>query len=471
MTRGLLNNSARCRQWLLIFSLLINVRLVSAVNPPLGEGEPFMQYFSPRDYQAETGCWCFAQDGRRVMYVGNVGAVLEYDGESWRKISIHQNKLVTALAADPAQDSIFVGVQGDIGYLNPLPDGTREYVSLLNQLPPALRDVGFVSRIYPAHDGVLFVGATQIMRWRDGHFKVWPLETDGKLTSAWVEGRLYVHNPRTGLLYLEDDTFLPVSNDPLFRRTSVRAILRLTDGTLLIGTYHEGAYILPRDGVIAPWRSECNDFLKAKGIYRMLRLRDGSLAVATDTAGLLLLDQEGHFRNRVDGTGGMHGSNIVNLYQDAEDGLWIGLQSGCTRAEVCSPLSILRAGPEDSLANTSGAGEWLGTTVLGNSNGLYQVVPAAPAAFTGPHLRRLPEITDSFTSLCGVENGLLTIGDGKIALLDANARLVPIQGEIAYSKILRWLRAWFPDAFTVTDEGGHVTTLRLDPALGRWVVR
>ena len=428
-----------------------------------------MQHFSPRDFQGDTQCWSITQDHRGVVYVGNLGTALEYDGTSWRKISIPQGKLITAFACEPAHDTIFAGARGDLGYLELLPDGTRQYVSLSDQLPPELRDVGFVSNVYSNPDGAFFVGATQVMRWRDGHFKVWPLETEGKLTSAWVEGHLYVHNPRTGLLRLDGDAFVPVSDDPLFHRASVRAILSMADGPLLIGTYHEGAYTLRRDGVVAPWQSECNDFLKAKGIYRMMRLRDGSLAIATDTAGLLLLDQEGHFRNRVDGTGGLHGSDILCLYQDAEGGLWIGLENGCTRAEVCSPLSILRGRPEDSLTNASGAGEWFGTTVLANANGLYQVVPPEPRAFAGPRLRRLPDITDYFTSLCGVENGLLTVGGGKIALLDADGKLVPIQGEITAARNVLASRV-VPGCVYVTDEAGHVTKLRLDPGVGRWVV-
>ncbi len=243
MNCGLPLKLRRCLPWLFCV-LLSGNRMALAADPPSGEGEPFMQYFSSRDYQGEAQCWCFAQDGRRVMYVGNVGAVLEYDGTSWRRVSIRQSELVTALAYDPAQDAVFVGVRGDVGYLKLLPDGAREYVSLLSQLPPGLRDVGYVSDVYPVPGGIFFVGATQVMRWRDGQFKVWPLEIDGKLTSAWVDGHLYVHNPRTGLLRLEGDTFVPASDDPLFRHASVRAMLPLADGTLLIGTRHEEAYIL-----------------------------------------------------------------------------------------------------------------------------------------------------------------------------------------------------------------------------------
>ncbi len=200
----------------------------------------------------------------------------------------------------------------------------------------------------------------------------------------------------------------------------------------------------------------------------MLRLRDGSMAVATADAGLLVPDPALRFRSHTDNTGGLRGTNIINLFEDAEGGVWIGLQSGIARAEVNSPLSVLRAGPDDDMSETYVSGNWHGTMVLGSATGLYRVVPADPSTATSAHLERFPPIRNIITALCTVENGLLMISQGKITLLDAQARLFPVASDIVEARDLCASRV-HPGRVYVIDESGHISTLRLDAETRLWV--
>ena len=465
MTRGLLPDSTRFRRWLLIL-VLAGIRWTCADGASMGEGEPFTQYFSPRDYQGNTQCFCAAQDRRGVMYIGSLGMVLEYDGSTWRKINI-ESDVLASLAYDPATDTVFFGAENDLGFLQTLPGGERTSVSLLSRLPPDQRAVGTVYRVYATPEGVFFVGTKQVMRWRGSSFKTWKLATADGLKSDWAAGHLYVSSPEVGLLRLENDTFVPASDDGLFHRASVRTVLAEPDGSLLIATFHDGLFTL-RDGLVTPRDSECGGFLKEKGIVRMLRLRDGSMAVATDSAGLLMLDPTLRFRSHTDNTGGLRGTNIINLFEDAEGGVWIGLQSGIARAEVNSPLSVLRAGPDDDMSETYVEGHWCGTMVLGSATGLYRVVPADPSTVTSAHLERFPQIRNITTTVCTVENGLLMISRGKISLLDAQARLFPVATDIVEARDLCASRV-HPGRVYVIDESGRISTLRLDAETRLWV--
>ena len=455
-------------RWFLCLGLAAAVAAqVRAVDQAAsGEGQPFLQSFSPRDYHANTQCWSAAQDARGVMYIGNYSLALEYDGSAWRSIPTGQSGWINAMAYDAATDRVYVGGHDELGYLQAVPGGGREFVSLLDKAPADARAPGEVRGVYATPDGVFFVGEHQVLRWREGGFKAWRLPTGKQLHSGWAGDHLYVQTREIGLLRLEGDTFAPATADELFHHAVVRSVVTGAGGEVLVATYHDGVFTL-RDGTVQPWNGAFNGWLKDNGIYQFLPLRDGSTAVATDTAGFVLLDPQGRFRTRVDNTGGLHGNNLLNLFEDAEGGLWIGLQSGVTRAEISSPFSVLNAAPGEDLSNIVCGGRWFGTMVLGTSSALYRVVPADPATATSAHLERLPGITDTFSSAATVEDGLLLAAAGKIALLDRSAHLVSVL-ETGFNNAHLCASHLHPGRVYVGQSNGQVRVVQRDAATGRW---
>ena len=78
----------RCLSCLLLLWLAVARVGCAADALPVGEGEPLAHYFSPRDYHGGTYCQCATQDARGVLYIGDLWAVLEYDGSVWSKIAV-----------------------------------------------------------------------------------------------------------------------------------------------------------------------------------------------------------------------------------------------------------------------------------------------------------------------------------------------------------------------------------------------
>ena len=436
-------------------------------DPAGDEGLPFTQHFSPLDYHANTQCSCVVQDARGILYAGNYSLVLEYDGSTWRKIPAGKAGWVNRLAYDAATDTIYVGSQNELGYLRPVPGGGREFVSLLDQLPTDARNIGDVRGVYVTPEGVFFVGSNWVRRWRDGHFlKTWTYPGVGRLHSDRAGGQFYLQHPKLGLLRFEGDEFVSASDDPFFRKTSAWSFVDGANGDVVFGTHQDGLFTL-RDGRPQPWEGEINAFLKAKGIYRLLRLRDGSLAIATENAGLILLDAAGRFRTRVDGVGGLHGNDLFDLCEDAEGGLWIGLQSGLTRAEIHSPFTLLSPSVGSEFASVMCSARWFDTTVLGTFNGLFRVVGANAATAMGAHLERLPGIDGAYMSAVGVEEGMIVARESGVLLLDREAKLIPLVANHSNEEHLRRSRLR-PDRVFVGEDHGRVTALDRDPATGRW---
>ena len=61
-------------------------------------GLPYIQNFSPTDYNAEIQNFSIVQDKRGLIYFGNNKGVLVYDGVSWRLIPT-ANKTLARLSA------------------------------------------------------------------------------------------------------------------------------------------------------------------------------------------------------------------------------------------------------------------------------------------------------------------------------------------------------------------------------------
>ena len=113
---------------------------VPASAPPRHpeEGRPFIRAYRPEDVGGGGQNWAIVQDRRGVIYVGSTSGVLEFDGSTWRLIESPDRGVVRSLAISE-DGRIYVGCNGEFGYL--APDGTGElhYVSLLDHVPQDAR--------------------------------------------------------------------------------------------------------------------------------------------------------------------------------------------------------------------------------------------------------------------------------------------------------------------------------------------
>ena len=115
-------------------------------------GLPYIQNFSPNDYSAEIQNFTIAQDKRGLMYFGNNKGVLIYDGVSWRTVPTSNKTLARSLCL--IKNKIYVGAEGDFGYLSPDTTGELKFVSLLNLIPKKNRDFHDVYQIISSKDTI-----------------------------------------------------------------------------------------------------------------------------------------------------------------------------------------------------------------------------------------------------------------------------------------------------------------------------
>jgi hypothetical protein len=221
----------RLRSGSIVFSLIVSIGgpcLWGAVNPEVGLYD--FQYYSAKDYAASPENWAVAETPNGVMLFGNNDGVLEFDGVSWRKIRITNGSFARSIAID-SSGRIYVGGQGEFGYLQPDHTGALSFVSLLNRVAPSDRRFLDVWRILPTPEGIWFSSYARIFRLRpNGRLDVWrPATRFGR--AFWVLGALYVNTKEAGLTKLVNGAFVPVTGGSPFSRDDVQGAVDLnSDG-------------------------------------------------------------------------------------------------------------------------------------------------------------------------------------------------------------------------------------------------
>lgn len=408
--------------WLLLVG---SDRLTSearGADAELEAGHPFVQNFAAREYGADNQVWSAVQDSEGIMYFGNKGVLLEYDGSTWRKIFVSDNHYdIRGLANDPVSRTVYVGGMDDLGFLKNDADGGKVFVSLLDRLPAGDRAFGSIFRVFATGEGIFFIGIKQVMRWRDGAFTLWKFPAADRLQSECSGGNLYIQSPGVGLLRLQGDRFLAAADDPFFQTNTLSGLAPGPDGSLVIGTRYNGIFTL-RGGVLAPLDCGLNPFFKSYEVRKFLRLRDGSLAVATGMAGIVMLDGSNRFQGRWDEASGLQNQVILNLFEDREGGVWVCSYAGISRVQNGSPFSVFDGSNGLKRTSIHSIQRYHGTIYVATDSGLYRLVPADPSLGVAARCERVGGMNADYWGLCASEHGLLIAGLGTIYQFEDDGR-------------------------------------------------
>jgi signal transduction histidine kinase/DNA-binding response OmpR family regulator len=386
-------------------------------------GGLLLRAYPPETYKGGSQNWALLQDKRGVIYVGATGAILEYDGVTWRRILTPSRATIRSLAAD-ASGRIYVGGTGDLGYLDTDARGETQFVSLVDKLPADARAFEDVWRLFATPEGVYFQTQVAIYRWSNGTFRVW--RPTGRIfnRAQFVNNTLYVGQTGGPLMALHGDRLDPVPGADRIGEEAYPIILPFDEKRLLMGTRANGLFLY--DGAaLQPFATDVDAVIKANNLYRGFLLPNGSIALTTTAAGLMILDRQGHLLERVEQRDGLLSPGVYYVMPDREGGLWLALAVGLARIEAQSAFSLF--GPDQGLRAS-------GSDVLRHNGQLY-VAHAQGVQVLKPVAGGPPQ----FVTVSGVANqcwAFMTFPDpdGKVGpqlLLSASDGLYRIEDNIA----------------------------------------
>lgn len=373
-------------------------------------GRPLIRAFPRAEHKAYTQFWAPFQSAEGLMYFGNQLAVMEFDGRTWRVLKIPL-PFTRALAAGPGGD-IYLGDEEQLGVLARPDSGPPQYTSLLDRVPAEAKPFGFVRDVCQWRGDVFFATDKNVLRWRAGAFRAWPMPGGFRHRLFAVGGRLLLHRQGEALYEFDGERFRRFSAAPELAKPGFSFIAPAADDSLLVGLEEQGLFLLGPQGALTPWRHAAEALLRESRIMCGLRLRDGSVAIGTLSAGIVVLDAGGRVLRRVTREAGLPHATVFALCEDRDDGLWACTNNGPARVLWRSAATIFdyqTSGLSDARANDLERHD--GTLYYLCNDGLYRLVPSGSEAVPA-HFERDPrvKVQTKLSSLLSHRGGLLLAG-------------------------------------------------------------
>ncbi len=299
-----------------------------------------VRHFAAQSYNQQPTNWDFAQSPvTGLLYVANNDGVMEFDGETWRLISTTTHTAVQSL--DVTSDGVvYVGMQGDIGYLAPdSAAGSLKYVSLFEELPRGARDFWNVWSVHAAREGVYFQSRNYLFRWDGEEMRVWKTES-GFFRAFGPGDDFYVLEFGTGLKSVEDDSLVVIPEGGRFASMGVYMIAPAPDDELIIGTKVAGFFHY--DGAsLRPFPTRAEAYLRANDFYTGCALPGGGYALATLKGGVVTIDEHGRILQILNRERGLPENVVNDVFADEQGNLWLAFNNrGLARAQPQSALTV-----------------------------------------------------------------------------------------------------------------------------------
>ena len=302
-------------------------------------------YYSPIDYNAGNQNWAIIQDQRGVMYFANSLGVLEYDGNTWRRIPISNNSNARSLSIDE-KNTIYVGAYNEFGYLSPNNEGELTYHTLTHLIDSSYLNFNDVWNTYCVKDEVFFLTESCLFKFHDNKITIVEKEKERFYLSFNIDNSLFVHEIGKGLLKYENNSLNLIDKGSFFKDKKIHSILPYND-KLLICTRTQGIYLYDNTGNkakitsisdISKKASDLNDYLIENVIYTGIKLTDNLMAIGTITGNVLIIDRNWTVTDNINNESTGIISPAHCLYYKENQPLWLATPNGLCKVELFSPI-------------------------------------------------------------------------------------------------------------------------------------
>lgn len=297
-----------------ILFLLVFVELALAQTP-------FITNYPPDVYKSTPQNWASLQDNRGVLYFGNNNGVLEFDGITWK---IHETRSAVRSMAKDSAGRIYLGMEGDFGYLQADHLGINQYKSLKEKIAPGDREFYEIWDCYALDSQVFFLAEDKIFVLQDEELSI--IRSNEMFDISFlVNNTYYVREQGSGLMIFKNGGFQLVQGGERFAHERIFAMLPYGQTDILIATRSLGLWVYSplENRFYKPAHFDAvAKFLSQHPVYCGKFLKNGSFAIGTLTGGIVEFNEQGRILNIYNTESGLPDNAIYNLYTDNNQQLW-----------------------------------------------------------------------------------------------------------------------------------------------------
>lgn len=288
--------------------------------PAKGAWRRSITNYARHSYKAASQNWMIMQCGNGWMYFANNKGLLEFDGTNWEVYPINNAKVRAVKMSDDGR--IYVGGLQQFGYFTPDSLGRLKYVCLSDTIDKKV--VGNIWNIHIAKDRVYFQSDYAVFYLEKGRIHR-VLCNRSIVCSALVDDRLYVAGEGAYLLDGNEFTLLP--NTSMIDNAARRVVSMVPYRDKLLFVCSEGGILSYENGVLVPFRTAADDFLKRNRLF-CTGIKGSLLALGTVQNGLMLLNLDTGETEHISTHNGLQNKTILSVFFDREENLWLGLDNG-----------------------------------------------------------------------------------------------------------------------------------------------
>ncbi len=355
------------KKYLYQLALLILLVFYSLLSNAQGQyGTPVIRTYSPEEFKAAPENYTSVQNQAGIMYFGNYGVVLEYDGATWRKIPIAEDLPVLSLDIDN-RGVIYVSAGSEFGIITPNAQGTMQYHSLASQLDTAANHQDNIGKCFIAPDGIYFQTSDMLLRYPHnivtldakssnviiGKEKPKKFRTTSYFTNSYlVDSMVFIHDFAGGLKLLQNERLVPLRHGRKFVKRKTVAMLPYAKNVIVVCTEKDGLFYYVRRVGFGHLESESNEF--ANQIYSLQAInlpQDNAFVMSTINMGTVVIEKKvvrgkRKIIEQYNRKAGLPSEQITSLYNNhSYDNrlLWLTSKYGISRTKFNSPLRRMNA--------------------------------------------------------------------------------------------------------------------------------
>ncbi len=408
-------------------------------------GLPDVVNYSKQTYNAGFQNWDIKQDRNGILYFANNEGLLSFDGRNWNLYSL-PNKTIVRSVEIAADHKIYVGGQDELGYFSPGNNGRLQYHSFTALIPEKDKSFGDVWDIVSVKNDIYFRSHYKIFKFTNEAVAVFTAPSEWSYLGL-CNDQLYAHDYKSGIMRFENNVCKAIAEkNELPTNDLITSMLPLEKDSILITTLKHGLYILSKTG-IAKLPTVNSALFENERIYATTAVNKDWLALATNNSGIYIVDHAGNIMQKLSKTEGLQNNNVLSIFLDRQNNLWLGLDNGIDLIAYNSAIKQI----SPMLQDGSGYSAIIHQNRLfaGTTNGLYSVALQAvkdlsfskgmflPVNNTKGQVWGLSEINNQL--LLGHHEGAFEIKDNSAQPISSNPgfwNFIPISTTFPTSKMV-----------------------------------
>ena len=306
-------------------------------------GSPVISVYEFQPTRAKGEVWAMCDAGHGQIWVGSDELYLLSKGRR-KSIPLPTSTYAVRALARDAEDRVWVGSIGEIGYLERTPAGDWKYHSMQPELEAAgIHDLLDIWSVHSTRHGIVFLESSRILRWNGQQFQSWNLQGPQPRFATKDHDTLWILQQELGILRMEAAGPELVFEADSLPDTHPLWILSANESTLLGAV--NGIFRFTNN----QWKKLPNLSRITKGALpaQVSRIDFETIAIGSYHKGVVVATVHDEILAHINTESGLPNDSVMGMWFDGKTHLWVGLQEALASIEITGETSIF--GPSNNL--------------------------------------------------------------------------------------------------------------------------